>query len=115
MIHRQNVSVWKHEKEGDKALAKTGKNIVLPAVFSTGIRTDIVNFVHTNISKNRRQGHAVNFKAGMKHSAESWGTGRAVSRIPCVEREECLLQLEFGEDGTEETISSKKDMLLLLH
>lgn len=84
MIHRQNVSVWKHEKEGDKALAKTGKNVVLPAVFSTGIRTDIVNFVHTNISKNRRQGHAVNFKAGMKHSAESWGTGRAVSRIPRV-------------------------------
>lgn len=57
---------------------------MLPAVFSTGIRTDIVNFVHKNISKNRRQGHAVNFNAGMKHSAESWGTGRAVARIPRV-------------------------------
>ncbi|MCL4129251.1 UNVERIFIED_CONTAM: hypothetical protein GTU68_024287, partial [Idotea baltica] len=63
---------------------KTDAKIVLPPVFSTGIRTDIVNFVHTNISKNRRQGHAVNYDAGMKHSAESWGTGRAVARIPRV-------------------------------
>ena len=36
------------------------------------------------MAKNKRQGHAVNYDAGMKHSAESWGTGRAVSRIPRV-------------------------------
>jgi len=36
------------------------------------------------MSKNRRQGHAVDYWAGMKHSAKSWGTGRAVSRIPRV-------------------------------
>jgi large subunit ribosomal protein L4e len=84
MIHRQLVNVWNHAaQEGQKGFAKTG-SAVLPAVFSTGIRTDIVNFVHTNINKNRRQGHAVNYRAGMKHSAESWGTGRAVSRIPRV-------------------------------
>jgi large subunit ribosomal protein L4e len=84
MIHRQLVNVYSHSaQEGQKGFAKTGSH-VLPAVFSTGIRTDIVNFVHTNINKNRRQGHAVNYKAGMKHSAESWGTGRAVSRIPRV-------------------------------
>ncbi len=84
MIHRQLVNVYSHTaQEGQKGFAKTG-NHVLPAVFSTGIRTDIVNFVHTNINKNRRQGHAVNYEAGMKHSAESWGTGRAVSRIPRV-------------------------------
>ena len=84
MIHRQLVNVYSHTaQEGQKGFAKTGSS-VLPAVFSTGIRTDIVNFVHTNINKNRRQGHAVNYKAGMKHSAESWGTGRAVSRIPRV-------------------------------
>lgn len=85
MIHRQLVHVYKpFREEGKKAVARTEAKVVLPAVFSTGIRTDIVNFVHTNISKNRRQGHAVNYKAGMKHSAESWGTGRAVSRIPRV-------------------------------
>jgi large subunit ribosomal protein L4e len=85
MIHRQVVHVYNpYKAEGKAVVEKSGKNIVLPAVFSTGIRPDIVNFVHTNISKNRRQGHAVNYKAGMKHSAESWGTGRAVSRIPRV-------------------------------
>ncbi len=38
--------------------------------------------MHTNLSKNSRQAHGVDPKAGMKHSAESWGTGRAVARIP---------------------------------
>jgi len=31
---------------------------------------------------NRRQAHGVYWKAGHEHSAESWGTGRAVARIP---------------------------------
>lgn len=85
MIHRQVVHVYNpNVQTGKTAVERTGTNVVLPAVFSVGIRPDIVNFVHTNISKNRRQGHAVNFFAGMKHSAESWGTGRAVSRIPRV-------------------------------
>lgn len=85
MIHRQNVRVYRpFKEEGKNHITSTGSNVVLPAVFGTGIRTDIVNFVHTQISKNRRQGHAVKFDAGMRHSAESWGTGRAVSRIPRV-------------------------------
>merc|ERR1712151_400780 len=40
--------------------------------------------VHDQLSCNTRQAHGVNKKAGMKHSAESWGTGRAVARIPRV-------------------------------
>jgi len=36
------------------------------------------------MAKNKRQAYAVKFEAGMEHSAESWGTGRAVSRIPRV-------------------------------
>lgn len=40
--------------------------------------------VHTDLSKNHRQAYAVKFEAGMQSSAESWGTGRAVSRIPRV-------------------------------
>lgn len=85
MIHRQLVNVYNVNKAaGTNVIEKSGSKVVLPAVFSVGVRPDIVNFVHTNISKNRRQGHAINFHAGMKHSAESWGTGRAVSRIPRV-------------------------------
>lgn len=85
MIHRQIVHVYKPFKdEGKRHVTATDAKIVLPAVFSTGIRTDIVNFVHTNINKNRRQGQAVSYDAGMRHSAESWGTGRAVARIPRV-------------------------------
>jgi large subunit ribosomal protein L4e len=60
------------------------RRIPLPTVFSTPIRQDIVQFVHANLSKNSRQPHGVDPKAGMKHSAESWGTGRAVARIPRV-------------------------------
>lgn len=59
-------------------------SVTLPAVFSAPIRLDIVAFVHKNLSKNTRQAHGVYKKAGMQHSAESWGTGRAVARIPRV-------------------------------
>jgi len=58
--------------------------VVMPAVFLAPIRPDIVHFVHTNMAKNKRQAYAVKFEAGMQHSAVSWGTGRAVSRIPRV-------------------------------
>jgi len=56
----------------------------LPAVFKAPIRSDIVHFVHTNMAKNKRQPYAVNVDSGHQTSAESWGTGRAVSRIPRV-------------------------------
>jgi large subunit ribosomal protein L4e len=56
----------------------------LPAVFSAPIRPDIVRTVHTNMNKNHRQAYAVSMKAGHQTAAESWGTGRAVSRIPRV-------------------------------
>ena len=58
--------------------------IALPAVFTAPIRPDIVHQVHTGLAKNKRQPYAVSFKAGHQTSAESWGTGRAVARIPRV-------------------------------
>lgn len=65
-----------------------GENVVstttLPAVFTAPIRSDIVQYVHTLMAKNKRQAYAVSEKAGMQSPAESWGTGRAVSRIPRV-------------------------------
>lgn len=36
------------------------------------------------MAKNKRQAYAVNKLAGHQTSAESWGTGRAVARIPRV-------------------------------
>jgi len=56
----------------------------MPDVFTAPIRPDIVGFVHTNMRKNARQAYSVKDMAGMQHSAHSWGTGRAVSRIPRV-------------------------------
>merc|ERR1712230_63736 len=56
----------------------------LPSVFKAPIRPDIVQSVHTGMAKNKRQPYAVSEKAGHQTSAESWGTGRAVARIPRV-------------------------------
>lgn len=56
----------------------------LPAVFVSPVRPDVVQFVHTNMNKNHRQAYAVSRLAGHQCSASSWGTGRAVARIPRV-------------------------------
>jgi len=74
------VSVYTPE-DSNKVL---DTKIPLPGVFQTSIRLDMVQFVHANLSKNRRQAHGVDSRAGHKHAAESWGTGRAVARIPRV-------------------------------
>merc|ERR1711959_783252 len=58
--------------------------VAMPAVFLAPIRPDVVHFVHSNMAKNTRQAYAVNKDAGHQTSAESWGTGRAVARIPRV-------------------------------
>lgn len=56
----------------------------LPAIFSAPIRPDVVTMTHTGLAKNKRQPYSVSEKAGHQTSAESWGTGRAVARIPRV-------------------------------
>ncbi|CBH10223.1 60S ribosomal protein L4 [Trypanosoma brucei gambiense DAL972] len=76
MTARPSVSVYSASE--DKVVGTCS----LPAVFTAPIRHDVVQFVHTNMAKNSRQPYAVNRLSGMKHSAESWGTGRAVARIP---------------------------------
>merc|ERR1711939_1196173 len=58
--------------------------LTLPYVFTAPIRTDVVQQVHKSMAKNRRQPYAVSKEAGHQTSAESWGTGRAVARIPRV-------------------------------
>jgi len=59
-------------------------SVPMPAVLLSPIRLDVVQFVHTQMNKNNRQAYAVSKVAGHQTSAESWGTGRAVSRIPRV-------------------------------
>ncbi|KAJ2160645.1 60S ribosomal protein L4B [Coemansia sp. RSA 552] len=64
--------------------SKLDATVPLPAVFTAPIRPDVVQFVHKNIAKNRRQPYSAKQQAGEETSAESWGTGRAVARIPRV-------------------------------
>lgn len=64
--------------------ASSAGSVKMPDVFLTPIRPDLIRFVHTNMNKNRRQAHGVAANAGYQTSAESWGTGRAVSRLPRV-------------------------------
>jgi large subunit ribosomal protein L4e len=77
MTSRPVVSVYTKENPSEIT-----DGVPMPAVFTAPIRNDIVQFVHTNMAKNKRQAHGVAWKAGMQHSAESWGTGRAVARVP---------------------------------
>jgi large subunit ribosomal protein L4e len=81
MAARPVVSVQDPASEDTLA---SSKQVELPAVFLAPIRPDIVTFVHTSMNKNKRQAYAVSANAGHQTSAESWGTGRAVARIPRV-------------------------------
>lgn len=60
------------------------KTISRPTVFEVELRDDLVSKVHALVSNNSRQPYAVSPDAGMQHSAESWGTGRAIARVPRV-------------------------------
>jgi len=62
----------------------SGTNISMPAVLRAPIRPDMISHVHHQLIKNRRVPYAVAKEAGHQTSAESWGTGRAVARIPRV-------------------------------
>lgn len=62
----------------------SGTMLKIPGVFSAPIRLDIVQFVHDQMRRNSMQASGRDKRAGHKCSAESWGTGRAVARIPRV-------------------------------
>jgi large subunit ribosomal protein L4e len=65
-------------------LASKPTQLPIPAVFTAPIRLDVVHHVFRDMNKNARQPYAVYDDAGHQTSAESWGTGRAVARIPRV-------------------------------
>merc|ERR1712166_1669583 len=127
MATRPVVSVY---ATADKTATVPG-SAQMPAVFSAPIRDDIVSFCHSNMAKNRRQAHGVFHLQGHMHSAESWGTGRAVARIPrisgsgtsradklpsvtCAERVACSPLSEPGENGTERLTPTRRDTPSLL-
>lgn len=78
MSARPQVSVISAQGEA------TSTQLPLPAVFGAPVRPDLVHSVFVRVNKNKRQAYAVSEKAGHQTSAESWGTGRAVARIPRV-------------------------------
>merc|ERR1711911_13579 len=78
VVARPLITVYNEKAEA------SGNSIKLPAIFKAPIRPDVVSFVQQQMSMNRRQPYAVSEKAGHQTSAESWGTGRAVARIPRV-------------------------------
>ncbi|KAH7513033.1 hypothetical protein FEM48_Zijuj12G0153400 [Ziziphus jujuba var. spinosa] len=115
--------------DGDMA-TDSPQTVHLPDVMKASIRPDIVNFVHANISKNSRQPYAVSKKAGHQTSAESWGTGRAVSRIPrvpavaptvpvrelsgtCAAVAACSLRRRSGADGIARLMSTRRVPLVI--
>jgi len=80
MAGRPSVTVFNFGKEEAEPAGTTS----LPDVFLAPIRDDVVRQVHRDLAKNARQPYAVSRMAGHQTSAESWGTGRAVARIPRV-------------------------------
>eukprot|EP00924_Labyrinthula_sp_SR-Ha-C_P000842 augustus_masked-scaffold_7-processed-gene-5.14-mRNA-1 protein AED:0.03 eAED:0.03 QI:0/-1/0/1/-1/1/1/0/376 len=78
-MSRATVSVFSASKPEEIV-----SSVEFPDVMRSPIRPDLIDIVHSQISNNRRQAYATKKGAGMDTAAESWGTGRAVSRIPRV-------------------------------
>jgi len=74
---RPVVSIYQCENPAEKK-----STMPMPHVLSSPLRPDLVREVHKNVTKNKRQAYAVGAKVGYETAAESWGTGRAVARIP---------------------------------
>lgn len=73
-----NVNVY--GKDGKTVVGKIAK----PKVFDIELRPDMVMKTFACVNQNSRQPYAVSPNAGMQHSAESWGTGRAIAKVPRV-------------------------------
>jgi large subunit ribosomal protein L4e len=74
---RPVVSIYNYENPAEK----TG-TVPMPQALAMPLRPDLVKEVHMNMAKNHRQAYGVGDKVGYGTAAESWGTGRAVARIP---------------------------------
>lgn len=68
------------------------EQIELPAVFSTAYRPDVIQRDFTASHANRRQPYAPKFRAGMRHSVETWGKGRGVARVQRIKEQSTAAQ-----------------------
>ncbi len=59
-----------------------GRQIELPSVFEEEYRPDIIKRAVLAAQANRLQPYGPHFYAGMNTSAQSWGPGHGVSRVP---------------------------------
>jgi large subunit ribosomal protein L4e len=84
MTARPLVNVFNMAQQDKDLKVAVSAQIRMPAVFRVPIRSDVVNEIHALVRMNRRQPYGVSREAGHQTSAESWGTGRAVARIPRV-------------------------------
>jgi len=74
---RPVVSIYKYDEPQEK------KGCVrMPECLYVPLRPDVCQMVVKDVQKNKRQVYAVKQKAGYETAAESWGTGRAVARVP---------------------------------
>lgn len=77
---RPAVSIYQFDNPSEKK-----GSMAMPTVLAASpLRPDLVQYVHMNMAKNPRQPYACKPKNGYDTAAESWGTGRAVARIPRV-------------------------------
>lgn len=60
------------------------KQLEMPDVLRVPIRRDLVEDAFRCVRMDNRQPYAVSPIAGKQHSAHSWGTGRAMARVPRV-------------------------------
>jgi large subunit ribosomal protein L4e len=59
----------------------------LPDAFHSEIRPDLIKRAVVAFLSNKRQPYGASPTAGMRHSVETWGKGRGVSRVPRVKDE----------------------------
>ncbi|NYT04963.1 MAG: 50S ribosomal protein L4 [Methanomicrobiales archaeon] len=58
------------------------REVELPAVFSEEFRPDLIKRAVLALQSTRYQPHGTNPYAGIRTSAESWGSGRGVAQVP---------------------------------
>jgi len=80
MSTRNQVQVYDVDNNQPKVIG----SVAMAAVFGTRVRPDIVKNTADRLQLSTRQAHGVKYDAGYQTAAQSWGTGRAVARVPRV-------------------------------
>ncbi|MDN7025492.1 50S ribosomal protein L4 [Methanoculleus sp. FWC-SCC1] len=71
------MKAYIHTLKGER-----GPEVDLPAVFAEEYRPDLIKRAVLALQSTRFQPHGTNPYAGLRTSAESWGSGRGVAQVP---------------------------------